>query len=255
MRKHLSLVLLLLATCLSSAWADPISSYYLTADNFDFEVQGAAVVNTWATQAPQMEYPIAISGGTIKTTSHMLGITGAEYDLAGNYTGNNYVATLDQCYDGTSDGTYNYTVQYLTGDVYRTDLDWQNPVLLFNIGDGSELGITYDGTNNSLWVSDFDTDTVRNFTMGGGLISSFSAGIVSLTCLALDPADGTLWMGSQLTEGTFYQYSKAGVLLDTVTYGPLAGVNTLGGEMVPEPGSLILVGLGAVGLAIYRRKK
>jgi hypothetical protein len=48
--------------------------------------------------------------------------------------------------------------------------------------------------------------------------------------LALDPADGTLWMGSQGTLGTFYRYTQSGVLLQTRVYSSLARQNTLGGE-------------------------
>jgi len=248
--------LLLSAFCTPSVLADPISRYYLTAagQDMNFEVQGPAIVNSWAQQSPTNEFAIAISGGTIKTTSYYAGETGAEYGLAGNYTGNNYTCPMDYIYDGTSDGTYNYTVAHLSGNVYRTDLDWQNAVLLFSIGEYG-LGITYDGSNDSLWVSTWFTGTVINYTMAGAVLSAF-APYPQPTCLALDPADDTLWMGDYNNEGTFYQFSKAGALLDSVTYPGLASFNTLGGEMVvPEPGTYVLLGLGLAGLALWRRKK
>jgi hypothetical protein len=62
------------------------------------------------------------------------------------------------------------------------------------------------------------------------LISSFTVPFSNITCLAVDPADNTLWMGSQNTEGTFYQYSKSGTALGSVFYPALSGQNTIGGE-------------------------
>jgi hypothetical protein len=61
-------------------------------------------------------------------------------------------------------------------------------------------------------------------------MSSFPVPFTSITCLALDPADNTLWVGSQNTEGSFYQYSKTGTQLSSVFYPAMAGSNTLGGE-------------------------
>jgi PEP-CTERM motif len=141
--------------------------------------------------------------------------------------------------------------------------DWTAPTTLFNLGVTSLLGITYDQTNNSLWISSFgSTSTVSDYSLSGTLLSKFNVSPTDLSCLALDPADNTLWMGSQSNEGTFYQYSKGGQLLSTVTYAALANQNTLGGEFnltpttVPEPSSLALCGLaGIVGLAITRVRR
>ena len=53
---------------------------------------------------------------------------------------------------------------------------------------------------------------------------------VALAMIAVDPADNTLWMGSQNAQGSFYQYSKSGTALGSVFYPALASQNTLGGE-------------------------
>ena len=71
---------------------------------------------------------------------------------------------------------------------------------------------------------------VEHREMDGKVLSSFSAGFRSISCLALDHADGTLWVGSQGSMGTFTQFDKDGTKLGSVTYGALADQNTLGGE-------------------------
>ena len=64
-----------------------------------------------------------------------------------------------QFYDGTSDGTNNYAVSFSSGAVYRMGLDWSSPTQIFSTGDGSgqNAGITYDGSNNSLWLVKLET--------------------------------------------------------------------------------------------------
>lgn len=275
MKKYFASALTALALLLSGAGlalAGPVSPWYLTAGDqgTNWIIQGASATSYAQNQPGNLgEYAIAV-GSTVRTLgngNNGLGL-GSEYTLAGVYTGNNYAYpnTSLRFYDGTRDATHNYSVDFGTGRVYQMNLDWSNATLLFDtgFGGGNALGITFDATNNSLWVSQWGGTTIGDFSLGGALLSSFSTTFSGISSLALDPADNTLWMGSQGTEGTFYQYSKGGVLLSSPSYGALVGQNTLGGEfpfaagpVVPEPATLTLFAIGMAGMAGYgwRRRK
>ena len=253
-RARCGVVVVAVFLCTATWAAGPISQYCLSAGDqaTNWVVQDAAVVTSWA-QRISPEYPVAV-GTTVRAVGYGPGDPGTEYTLAGVQTGVTYVSGLvaGDMYDGASDGVYNYGMIYGTGEVIRFDLDWSNPVVLFNLGATSAyLGITYDPTNNSLWIGGWSSATISNYTLAGALISSFAAPTSSITSLALDPADNTLWFGSQNTQGTFYQYSKAGVQLSTETYPSLVSQNTLGGEFSAEP--LVAVDvptLGPIGIAV-----
>jgi hypothetical protein len=202
-----------------------------------------------------------VYGSTFRTTNGTAGLFGYEYTLSGTPTGASYVLPIQigSAWDSTTDGSHNYLVDFINGTVDQVGLDYSNPVALFgNLGGSAFLGITYDPTNNSLWVSGWTSNQVIDFSMNGTQLSSFSASAAtgSLTSLALDPATGTLWMGTQST-GSFFEYSKSGVLLHTFTIPSLAGLDILGGEFgfyaIPEPAPLALLSLGVLALAGFRR--
>src|SRR5215207_4584606 len=262
----------LLALCLNTAIiscaaiaAGPTSAYYLTAgDQFltpgnpgmNWVVQGSSVINSWVQHHPELdgEYAIAVSN-TVRTLGNGTfnhHHAGSEYTLAGVYTGTDFlypsVGPNVAFYDGATNGSANFSVDYIGGGVYRFNSDWTNPVLLFN-APVNYLGITYDSTNNSLWLSYFNGLVVENRSLSGSLLASFPTPS-GMAALALDPADNTLWMDTPSTRGTFYQYSKAGVLLGTVTFSTLTNQEILGGEfaVVPEPNTFVIsiLGLGLV---------
>ena len=271
----------LLVTCLSaltvlSFGQGPLDNYYITSGN-TLPTGHNIIINHLSTQVTNQangeEFPIAVYGDVRTANSGQVGLSsatqGAQYDLAFNYTGTNYSAfALDGndnnlFYDGTTDGKNNYVVSYgYSGKVYSTDRSWGSLTPLFKAGTfGTNLGITYDGSNNSLWISNWTGSTINDYSMSGVLLGSFSTGIVDMTSLALDPRDGTLWFGSQTTKGTFYQYSRGGAFLQSDYYANLANENTLGGEFnlgaptpTPEPFTLALGALG-IATAIRRRMR
>jgi len=247
-----------------------MSTYYVTAGNQArmFVLQGAAL-SSWAT----LEYhedPISVSGGYVRTwLASDPGIGGgAEYTLSGTPTGTTYPGGAPSfSRDGTTDGAHNYVVGFDDGVVYRTGLDWSSPQALFGLPTDYDrwFGITYDAADNTLWTSMWFADTIAHWSLTGTLLGALSTGVNGMTSLALDPADRTLWFGTQgdLSEATrtFYQFSRDGSLMDTAQYSGLTNYDCMGGEFavtaraIPEPTTLGLMGMGLVGLALRRRRR
>ncbi len=218
--------------CATAAQAQTSEYFLMAGDQSTFHVlQGGVLVRSWAVPGgtDQYQYPIAV-GDTIRTMGASAGEVGAEYDYAGNLLGPTYVHPVgtERSWDGTRDGTSNYAIA-TDGAVHRYNRAWQNPVPLFDAGGTGSL--TYDPTNNSLWVGQFGDDRIVNYTFDGIELSSFSTGHDRNMALALDPADGTLWLHDRTTPGTFEQWTRAGVRLQRIAVAGMATQNALGGEM------------------------
>lgn len=208
------------------------------------------------------EYAIAIPG-TIRTLgngnqgfgSPPEQYSGSEYLLNGTPTGVNYAYPFaaGALYDGATNGVNNFAVDYNSGNVYSFGLDWSNPVLLFTTR-SSDLGITYDTVNQSLWISNYSGTDVRDYSLAGTLLSSFAA-TNSVFGLAMDYSDNTLWADGQ---GVLYQYDRLGNQLSTFNDGQT--LNTLGAEFqfsglaTPEPGTAFLGLAGILAIALGHRK-
>ena len=127
--------LVLAATLMASAGAGAQSSrLYVTAgDNgLNSVLQGGAVVQQFSQQSN--EYAIAVYGDVRTLYNGNPGNrgVGAQYTLGGTFTGTTYAYPVGAAlfYDGTTDGNYNYSVDYGSGDVWRMDRNWASASLL-----------------------------------------------------------------------------------------------------------------------------
>jgi hypothetical protein len=193
---------------------------------------------------------IGVAGGDVRTMGYTDTYSGSRFNLAGGpLPGGPYLNSIasSQLHDGTSDGLYNYSVNYATGDVIQFDRNWATPTVLFNAtGSLPAAGyITMNAADGSFWLSEWGgPDRVEHRTHGGSLLGSFNSGIVGSAGLALDPADGTLWMSDG--NNTLYQFSQAGTLLQSPTYslnGSLLGME-FATTAVPEPSAFALLAAG-----------
>jgi hypothetical protein len=240
-----------------SASAGPIGTYYLT-DYFNSHASSTldAIQGHSYAQSPLLnpshEGPIAVFNDTrlIRTmgTSSSYLPAGQEYAsvpyLNVTTTGHSYSNTLNSSgsfADGTTDGHHNYTVDYFTGNVYSTDIHWGGPgTVLFSTGHDGNEGITYDKTNNSLWIQTLN-GVITDYQMDGTLISSFAADVRhrGAAALAMD-VDHTLWY-ALYGAGTIMHYSTSGTYLGSDQFDSMG--NVFGGEIgaVPMPSSIVVL--------------
>lgn len=230
--RHPFAAAVVLALALTATGRAQTSELFLMAgDQSTFHViQGGVRLRSWsvAPGSAQYQYPIAVTN-VIRTTGANVNEIGAQYDLNGNDLTLRFPHPpgTARCWDGTTDGVNNYAIDGV-GAIFRFQSDWTNPVQLFSVS--SFGGIAYDGTTNSLWVSLWTGNTITNYTMTGTVISSFNAGHQRNMALALDPADGTLWLHDRNATGTYEQWSRTGTLLSRIAVPGMTGQNCLGGE-------------------------
>lgn len=281
--------------------AGPIGTYYIT-DGGDaqnpvgiiYAIKDHATGSTnMKDQANQSEWPIAVNGQEVHTTGFGNTFNGSSYTgvaaLTLTPTAAVYPGSTDAWMtDGTTDGTHNYGVTYgIAGGtegakVFQFNTGWGEKQLLFDIPDNIQVqgdknywnGITYDPTNNSLWMSNLGQNVVANFDLTGNLIANSlfnTAADTSMYALAMD-VDHTLWMtGNPSSGGSFslYHYQTSGTFIGSFLSNP-ALISPLGGEIglacapgaccatptnpCPEPGTLGLFGIGLLGLIARKRR-
>ena len=140
--------------------------------------------------------------------------SGAAFRLDGSPEPSGRMAAVGMCCfaDGTTDGRYNYAVRrdlqrvdepmdarrLAAPGIYRFSRDWSNPQLLVALDpSGTYLGLAYARDSGTFWVT--------RSTLAGARVEQWNADgtqlplpiIVpgsSLTAVAIDPADGTVWM-------------------------------------------------------------
>ncbi len=250
---------LVVLACGSTSALAQTSEYYVSGQGSGITsvLQGGGVNRSWTQVNGTAESPIAVSADVYTTAFQSPGDFGGQYQYDGTDTGGRPVhpGGVGAFYDSTSDGRNNYIVEFgAGGGVYSTDLDYANPVLLFTVN-FTYLGITWDSSSNTLWLSEWGGGgTINNYDMAGNLLSSFPSAASLNTALGYDHADGTLWVGDRGPGDTFYQYDTAGNQLSSMVVPGVAGHNNLGGDFaVPAPGTLALASLGFVFAGRRRR--
>ena len=250
--------LLGLAT-IGTAAGGPLGEMWLTAgdQNHMFQVSGNTTTQYALTGN---EYGIAVFGSVgavdVRTQGNNTGILGRQY-VNGTPTGTTYSTTTNQIYDGAQDaatGTI-YGIDFPTGNVYSFDQNWGNRNYLFTaIGTNDALGITFDSSDSTLYCLDRNAAKVSHYTLSGSLLARFDV-LPGSAGLAID-LDGTFWsllQGSQ----NIKHYDHAGNYMGTFSLG--TDNNILGMEIVPsavpEPTSIAVLGLGALGLLRRKRAK
>jgi PEP-CTERM motif len=268
--KWTAVVLVLVAGTAQASQIGPIGTYYLTdyINLTTFQSSLDAIQGNNYVQNPSIyqyqEGPIAVfaGSGVLRTTGYQTGAGGGEYapvpSLTVSPTGPTYTNNWqnDLYYDSTTNGSSNFLVGLSLGNVIETSTTFGGGTVLFNTGQVDSMGITYDRTNNSLWIQNSETGVITDYTLTGGVITSFATNAgsntnYSATALALD-VDHTLWF-DDYGAGTIEHYTTTGTYLGSASYAGLGYV--FGGEIglptaVPEPASLTLFGLGAVGIAV-----
>jgi hypothetical protein len=198
-----------------AALAQPIGDWYGTMSNFSGARQAHVIGGVFGISAAvtQAEAPIAVAGD-VRTMGAWSTTGGALYNLAGTPQGPTYThpASIPGfTFDGTTDGTWNYTVDTNTGNVYRLDRAWANPTYLFSAGRRSQGGIAYDCRTRTIWVANEGgctpsgdcgvTGAMTNYTLGGTpLGSAVLANSGQMNDLAID-VDGTFWVHTTYAHG------------------------------------------------------
>ncbi|MCC6908985.1 MAG: hypothetical protein IT430_13660 [Phycisphaerales bacterium] len=209
-----------------------LSEYYLHSGDQDTftVVQNGSILRQWnlAPGTDRYQYPMVVRD-TVRTMGADVGDIGADYSLTGVDLGPRYTHPegTSRCWDGATDGTHNYSID-TAGVVWQFDGDWTNPLRLFTAGGIGALA--YDTENDTLWVGTFSGSNLTQYDLSGNIISSFTTGHTKNMAVAIDPADGTLWIHDRNRQGTLEQWSRSGSLLNTVVVPGLETQNALAGE-------------------------
>lgn len=260
---------------LSISEASQISTLY-GAYSSNMYVVSESGTSSWAFKDTNNGFTIFAIDGTIKTSSHIIGVPGQKYSLTGEvlegvYPSLNKDGQHGPFADGATDGIHNYSVtnHFNGGNVYRFTAGWDSAEFLFNTGYKGSLGITFDNITNTLWISssglhygadpDDNYNFIRNYDLTGNLLSSIDLSQIEGRHggLAIDYITNTLWLSSEfgLTE-----FSKSGEILSTIHPDApfwFSGLETdfANASTVPEPTSFALVVFGAIGICFIRRKR
>ena len=155
------------------------------------------------------------------------------------------------------DSSVNAYVSNLSGTIYKMEYvggagdGYNDPTVFAQITGGSSWGIKVH--NNQVFVSDATSDSIKIFDMAGVLQGSLAiGGNYDPRGMDFDSA-GNLYVATNRTQQGIMKFSWNGSSFGTGTF-IVTGLNQPTDlVIVPEPATLILLGLGA--LSLIRRKK
>ncbi len=217
----------------------PIGTYYATDfHGFIVAIQGSNVGITPQLDQVYGEEAIAVLGSTVTTTGADLGATG------GNYTG---APSLTLTPSGITNGNP------VPPDGLAFDAATKRNTVVCDIQNA--VGMTYQASNNSLWIQGLFDGVITDYAMGGNVLFSFSTGLpFTETGLTMD-VDGTLWFADEGTN-TLEHFATDGTNLGnfTVTSPFDDPLNISGAEIsgLPEPGTLVLMAI-PLAVILWRR--
>ncbi len=205
-----------------------------------FVIQGGEVIRNIPRVDSNAASPF-IALDTIKSSPMHGGGTGYEYSLSGELLGEYQVPQHGGNHDAGTDGrAYIYNSENFcgSGTMWRMDLDWQNPVLLFSYSPegGCGLGTAYDPQNDTIWIQSYGPNLISEYDMSGNVLHSFESVGESLG-LAYETETNTLWTAVSYGSNWVAQYDKKGNLLQQFEVKGLpGGVYHTAEFVIPGPG-------------------
>jgi hypothetical protein len=261
---------------LSSSEASQMSNLYGSYNSSMYVVSDSGTAS-WAFKDSTGALTVFAIDGTIKTATSDPGAPGREYSLTGEVLDGVYPNLLKDgrpfglFADGATDAVHNYSVttHIAGGNVYQFTTEWDSAQFLFSTGYKGSLGIAFDNITNTLWISstgdhygadpDDNNNFIRNYDLTGNLLYSIDASQIEgrHEGLAIDYMTNTLWLSS---ESGLTELTKSGEILRTIHSDAPYGFSALetdyaNASTVPEPTSVALFSLGAIGIGFIGRKR
>jgi hypothetical protein len=163
----------------------------------------------------------------------------------------------DMAYGGKVSGVDTLWLGTYEGTIWRINANTGEVVSSFDAGVGTFVGVAYDGTDLWLTGGAFSGNTkISRFSESGSFLGSIETGNTGAGGIGYSASTNTLWVGYW---GEVRQYDMAGTQLSSFSsssgYYFHDGLEIGEVSAVPEPGTVVMMGLGLGGLAWATRRK